>query len=98
MIIKNHNRKLINNNNKETLNESCNCRNQDTCPLKGGNCRTESVIYEATVRTKNDSKRYIGLTANQIKKKLLRIVNFILKYFFHSFVTENLKLFKPFYS
>ena len=56
MIIKNHNRKLINNNKKETLDESCNCRNQATCPLKGGNCRTESVIYEATVSTKHYTK------------------------------------------
>jgi len=70
MIIKNHNRKLINNNKIETLEESCNCRNKNTCPLKGGNCRTQSVIYEATVRTKNDTKKYIGLTANQIKKRI----------------------------
>ena len=55
-IIKNQNRKLINNNKKETLNESCNCRNQATWPLKDGNFRTESVIYEASVSTKNITK------------------------------------------
>ena len=58
MIIKKHNRKLINNNRKEILNESCNCRIQATCPLKVGNCRTESIIYEVTVSTKMVLKIY----------------------------------------
>ena len=66
MIVKKHNRKLINK--KEAANQPCNCRNQATCPLKGRNCRTESVIYETTVSTTNDTKT-IGLTANQ--KELL---------------------------
>ena len=69
MIIKNHNRKLTNKK-TEKPNESCNCKKIDTCPLKGGNCRTESVIYEASVKTKDDTKKYIGLTANKIKQRI----------------------------
>ena len=69
MIIKSHNRKILNNKDK-TTDESCNCRNKNNCPLNGGNCRTESVIYKATVNTKNETKTYIGLTANQIKKRI----------------------------
>ncbi len=68
MIIKNHNRKLTKI--EKTTDESCNCRNKNKCPLKGGNCRTESVIYEAAVNTNNETKTYIGLTANQIKKRI----------------------------
>ena len=32
------------------------------------NCKAESVIYEASVSTSNETKTYIGLTANQIKR------------------------------
>ena len=50
MIIKSHNKKLLN---KEKItDETCNCREKNKCPQKGGNCRTENVIYEALVSTK----------------------------------------------
>ena len=65
-IIKNHNKKQINNN-KINKDESCNCRNKKTCTLVGGECRVENVIYLATIKTDNSSKIYIGLSANQIK-------------------------------
>ena len=68
-IIKNHNKKLINNN-KITKDESCNCRKKQTCPLEGGECRAENVIYQATIKTDNSSKIYIGLSANQLKKRI----------------------------
>ena len=55
IILKQQNGKLINNRN-ETSNESCNCRNQATCPLKGGNCRTASVNCEAPICTLNDTR------------------------------------------
>ena len=68
MIIKSHNKKLLN---KEKITDkTCNCRDKNKCPLKGGNCRTENVIYEASVSTKNETKTYIGITANQLKKKI----------------------------
>ena len=68
-VIKNHNKKLINNN-KENKDESCNCRKKQTCPLEGGKCRAENVIYQATIKTENESKIYIGLSANQLKKRI----------------------------
>lgn len=67
-IIKNHNKKLTNNNKNED--ETCNCRSKDKCPLKGGNCRAKNVIYEATIKTDNECKSYIGLSANQLKKRI----------------------------
>ena len=35
--------------------------------LEGGECRAEKVIYQATIKTDNSSKIYIGLNANQLK-------------------------------
>ena len=60
-IIKNYNKKLINNN-KVNKDESCNCRKKEIRPLDGGECRAENVIYQATIKTDNSSKIYIGLS------------------------------------
>ncbi len=68
-IIKNHNKKLINNN-EVNKDESCNCRKKEECPLNGGECSAENVIYQATIETDNSSKIYIGLSANQLKKRI----------------------------
>ena len=51
-IIKNHKKKLINNN-RINKDESCNCRKKQICPLEGGKCRVENVIYQATINTDN---------------------------------------------
>ena len=32
-------------------------------------CRAENVVYEATVRSHNETKRYIGITANEFKTR-----------------------------
>ena len=49
MIIKSHKKKLLN---KEKITDkTCNCSDKNNSPLKGGNCRTENVIYEASVST-----------------------------------------------
>ena len=68
-IKENHNKKLINNN-EVNKDESCNCRKKEACPLNGGECRAENVIYQATIETDNSSKIYIGLSANQLKKRI----------------------------
>ena len=49
-------------------NKSCNCRQNNTCPLNG-NCLQSSVIYQATVKRNdnNTSETYIGLTENAFK-------------------------------
>ena len=66
-IIKSHNNRILKATNNQPE-DKCNCRNKDNCPLPG-KCTTQNVIYEATVTTPNNSKRYIGLTANSFKKR-----------------------------
>ena len=39
----------------------CNCRIKATCPLDN-KCLTENVIYETTVKSKNEEKKNIGST------------------------------------
>ena len=69
-IINSHNRKILQNKRPEDNIKACNCR-KFKCPLEGTNrsCRTESVIYKATVKTKDDTKLYIGLTGNEFKNR-----------------------------
>ena len=40
-IIKNHNKKQINNN-EVNKDKSCNCRNKEACPMDGGECRADN--------------------------------------------------------
>ena len=63
IIIKSHNKKLLN---KEKITDQT--FNNIKYPLKCG--RTENVIYEASVSTKNKTKTYIGLIANKLKKSI----------------------------
>ena len=47
----------------------CNCRaSATTCPLDG-KCLTQSVIYEATLKTSSDTETYIGLTEGPFKTR-----------------------------
>ena len=66
-IIKSHNNRILKATNSQPE-DKCNCRNKDNCPLPG-KCTTQNVIYEATVTTPNNSKKYIGLTANSFKTR-----------------------------
>ena len=66
-IIKSHNNRILQATNNQPE-DKCNCRNKDNCPLPG-KCTTQNVIYEATVTTPSNSKKYIGLTANSFKKR-----------------------------
>ena len=61
---------VIKNHNKQNKDESCNCRKKQKCHLEGGECRAENVIYQATIKTENSSKIYIGLSSNQLKKRI----------------------------
>ncbi len=54
----------INTHNKSTLRENpqqpermCNCRSKPDCPLKG-ECLSNNVIYQATVKTNDTKKTY----------------------------------------
>ena len=67
---------IITNNNKAQLSNekptaTCNCRDKSTCPLPNA-CLSSSVIYQATVMTKepNATKQtYVGLTEGSFKKR-----------------------------
>ena len=81
-IIKNHNRKTIqnyrtkvsqkpNDPSKETVkNRMCNCRDRSNCPLKG-NCLAKNIIYKASVSQPetNKASAYIGLTQGSFKTR-----------------------------
>ena len=43
-IIKSHNQKILNENNKASSERKCNCRNKNLCPLDGA-CLTNNIIY-----------------------------------------------------
>ena len=68
-IIDRHNKKILK---KKTKNEvkACNCTKFE-CPMKNSktSCREESVVYEATVQDKKETRHYIGITANEFKKR-----------------------------
>ena len=71
-IITSHNKKILedkkNKNEEQQRKKDC-CKNKEKCPLKEvhKSCATENVIYKAYVKTKDETKTYIGLTANSFK-------------------------------
>ena len=69
--IKSHNAKILEKPNRaKDKTKACNCRKKTECPLKGKECRRENVIYEAKIKTNNQTKSYIGLSSNEIKKRI----------------------------
>ena len=55
---------------KKTQNNGCNCKSPNKCPLPN-KCLAKSIAYQATVTT-NDNKpdqTYIGLTSNTFKTR-----------------------------
>jgi len=47
---------------------SCNCRNNNECPLNG-TCRNKEVVYQATVKTQSTKRKYIGLCETEFKTR-----------------------------
>ena len=70
-IIKCLNSKIFQTNRDKNRLKRCNCRKKHNCQLKNNECRKENVIYEAKIQFNNDNKVYIGLTENEIKKRIL---------------------------
>jgi len=68
-IITNHNKQIISNN-TTPLQNGCNCRKKEQCPLDN-NCLSTSLVYNAHVTTDEDStgKNYIGLTEGTFKQR-----------------------------
>ena len=65
-IINSHNKKILNKATEEKE-ETCNCTKE--CPLNKEGCRRKNVVYEATVKTKEETRTYIGLTSSEFKKR-----------------------------
>jgi hypothetical protein len=65
-----HNKKTLSQNAEPTKPKSkeCNCRKSDECPMSG-HCLKESVVYQATVKTKDAVQTYVGLTGNAFKTR-----------------------------
>ena len=63
-----HNKSVLNKRNVATRN--CKSRNPADCP-KNGDCLKQSVVYQATVSTKDDrpDQTYVGLTENSFKTR-----------------------------
>ena len=64
--IKSHNNRLISNGADE---RSCNYRKNNACPVEG-HCFDKGVIYEATVKSETETKKYVGLTEGTFKRRL----------------------------
>ena len=65
-IINNHNMKVLNN--AVEIEERCNCKNKNSCPLDG-KCLTPKIIYEAQITLNQlnyKQKVYIGIAQTQI--------------------------------
>jgi hypothetical protein len=65
-IIAAHNSNLLNKQDEDK--PKCNCRNKEECPLPG-ECTSSNIIYEATITTANETKKYIGLAATTFKAR-----------------------------
>ena len=68
-IIKaNNTLKLKNNTNTKKEEQECNCQKKNKCPLDG-KCKIDTVIYEATITTPTETKKYIGSTEGSFKQR-----------------------------
>jgi hypothetical protein len=67
--IDNHNKKLLQQD-KDTTNKLCNCRNKTDCPLNN-KCLERSMIYQATVTRQDNgpTETYIGLCETDFKTR-----------------------------
>jgi len=55
-------------NQSEEIDNNCNCRNKNTCPLEG-NCNIRNIIYQAEVATPQTKETYIGLCDTTFKER-----------------------------
>ena len=67
-VLKSHTKQTKPRSTKDTHN--CNCRQTDKCPTQG-KCLQKSVVYQAevTATDNNETKIYIGVTANDFKAR-----------------------------
>ena len=52
----------------EEINDNCNCRIKNSCPLEG-NCNVRNIVYQAEVVTLQPKETYIGLWDTTLKER-----------------------------
>ena len=65
--IKQHNSKLLNPTNTDTL--PCNCQDKTKCPVPDA-CRTKTVVYTAVVTAEDTERVYHGSTEGEVKARI----------------------------
>ena len=67
-LISGHNNKILKGSPTLPLPKTCNCQKNNVCPLNG-ECLTNNIIYQATVRETNSNveENYLGLTGDTFK-------------------------------
>ena len=65
--IKQHNNKLLNPTNTDTL--PCNCQDKTKCPVPDA-CRTKTVVYTAVVTAEDTERVYHGSTEGEVKARI----------------------------
>ena len=65
-LISQHNKSILNQ--QSPIDYGCNCRVKCDCPLDG-KCKTDNVIYQATVTTNDNEIDYIGSTSTTFKAR-----------------------------
>ena len=69
-IISSHNKAQMSksSNQSEKIDDNCNCRDKNSCPLEG-NCNTRNIVYQAEVVTSQTKETYIGLCDTTFKER-----------------------------
>ena len=67
--IKSHNSQLLKNDMENGEKRSCKCIKNETCPVEG-KCLEEGIIYEATIKSNSEMKKYVGLNEGSFKRRL----------------------------
>ena len=66
-IIATDNQRVIRKSEKTVESNMCNCT-KNSC-LLGGKCQMNKRVYQATVKSENDTQRYVGLTSTTFKSR-----------------------------
>ena len=64
-IITAHNRRVLSQD--TTAQHECNCNSKENFPLQG-KCQETAIVYQATVETNDETKKYIGITGGTFKQ------------------------------
>ena len=68
--ITSHNKRILEKENTTAITSSktCNCSKKEQCPIDN-QCKEENVVYQATIKSDEDDKTYVGSTGNSFKTR-----------------------------